>query len=189
MRGILAAGFCCLVAACGSMDIERYAVAEGKPSARLHIDYRDQTGTPTQVFVMKNAPGPQCRLGISDLSLLTALGGSTNALTDYKPEWSRDVQVAAGEPITLSLGTSAFVPAGRVSCGFRARFVPQAGAEYVMTFESAAQKCYLGLARRSADGSLATVPWTDPYPQCNPKKDPIMKPLEDLQPKPSFPTR
>lgn len=184
----LVAMVCALMGGCGSMDIERYAVAEGKPAAMLHIDYIDQTraNAPVQVFVMKNEPGPACRLGINDLSLLTALGGSTNAMTDYKPAWSRDVRVAAGEPIVLSLGASAFVASGRVSCGFRVRFVPEARAEYVMTYEQGAEKCQLGLARRSAGGTLVSVPWIDPYPQCEPKEDPILKPI---QPTPRFPTR
>ena len=175
---------CALAAGCGSMDVERYAVAEGKPAAGLQINYLDKTQTPTQVFVMKNVPGAGCRLGINDLSLLTALGGSTNALTDYKPAWSRDVRIAAGEPIVLSLGTSAFVFGGQVSCGFRVQFVPEAGAQYVMTYESAAEKCYLGLERRTASG-VVSVPWVDPYPHCVPKPDP----LKAFQPAPRFPTK
>ena len=180
------AASCFLAAGCGSLDIERYSLAEGKPVARLHIDYVDQTRTPVQVFVMKKPPGANCRLGISDVSLLTALGGSGNALNDYKPAWSRDVQIAAGEPITLSLGTEAFTGPGRVSCGFRARFQPEPGAEYVMTYESAAEKCYLGLARRVPGGPLAPVQWVDPYPQCTPKPDPLR---ERFEPTPRFPTK
>ena len=187
MRAFAPAIFLFLTA-CGSMDVERYAVAEGTPAAMLHIDYIDQTraNSPVQVFVMKNVPGPQCRLGIGDLSLLTALGGSGNAMNDYKPAWSRDVRIAAGQPIVLSLGASAFVAAGRVSCGFRVGFLPEAGAEYLMTYEQHAENCGISLMRRSAGAAWARVPWTDPYPQCNPKSDSIMKPFE---PTPRFPTR
>ena len=185
MRRLAVIVACALTAGCGSMDVERYAVAEGKPAANLRINYVDKTQTPVQVFVMKTVPDSGCRLGISDLSLLTALGGSTNALTDYKPAWTRDVRVAAGDPIVLSLGTSAFVVGGQVSCGFRVQFVPEAGAQYDMTYRSAAEECFLGLTRRSPAGEQVSVPWTDPYPQCTPK-DSILKPL---QPTPRFPTR
>jgi hypothetical protein len=182
------ASLCCLLAGCGSMDIERYAVAEGKPVAMLHIDYIDQTRSnpPVQIFVMKNVPDPQCRLRVSDLSLLTALGGSGNAMNDYKPARSRDVRIVAGEPIVLSLGASAFVASGRVSCGFRVGFQPEAGAEYLMTYEQRAENCGIGLMQRSAGGPWVRVPWSDPYPQCIRKSDSILKAFE---PTPRFPTR
>jgi len=158
---------CGLASGCTSLG---YTVAEGKPAARLRITYDDGVGTGAQVLVIKQPLEANCRLDIGNIAVLANLGGSKNAMTNYEPAWTRDVRIAAGEPITLQVSTGSISTTTISSCRIRAKFEPLKDADYEMVFRSTPTECFLTLGRRAAgDGAARLVPEpiVDPSPQCS----------------------
>lgn len=166
-----------LVSGCASLDSGYYAPPQGKPVAKLHIDYVASAGAPVvHVRVLEKPLGRNCLASPSD-PLLSALGGVPSP--GYTPAMSRDVVIAAGEPINLQAGTGthAFGPSPNVitvtSCVLRTRFTPDPGAQYEMVYMREQGRCRLSLRMQTTgtDGKSAAldVPFVDPHPECSRK--------------------
>ena len=154
---------------CGSLDASRYEAGPGKPTARMRVEYAARTNDRAQIQVLRKPLSEACGIGIADIAILTTLGGS--ASSTYEPALTRDVVLAAGEPINLSIFTDRYGIATVTTCGFRVRFQPEANADYHMVFTTLPGRCRLELNQRlvGANGAarMIPVPFVDPHPECN----------------------
>ena len=103
--------------------------------------------------------GPLKNCHASDAKVLAALGGLRE---------TQDVAIAAEGPVTLGVSSVA-----GVRCEFRAKFTPDPGAQYRLTYRTVQGGCLLSLERRShakqldAAGPWIAEPYADPNPECN----------------------
>jgi hypothetical protein len=142
----------CVVAGCASAeDAGEALAAEKRPSARLHIEHVGRADR-VQVRLLRG-PMKECQVG--DATVLANFGSLGQ---------TQDVSIAAGRPAILNI-SSAPPPA---RCEFRARFTPEAGAQYRLSYRTLPGGCALSLERRQ-DGGWTAEPYDDPNPECLPK--------------------
>jgi hypothetical protein len=158
--GALVVACCSVLYACGSLDASRYAPAPGQPVAKLDVQYLDKVDARAQIRVISPSAVRNCAIGVGDIAILTTLGGVASSISGYTPEWRREVQIAAGEPIVLDILSDSVRVMTRTTCGFRIRFQPEADASYQMVFGTVPGSCTLDVGRRAAlaDGSSRLVP-------------------------------
>jgi hypothetical protein len=120
-------------------------------SARLHIEH---TGTSQPVTVsLVTGPLKGCQPG--DRTVLASLGGMRD---------SQSVAIPAQGAAILNISSAS--PTAK--CEFRAKFMPEPGAQYRLTYRTVQGGCILSLEKRDGGGWKAE-PYDDPNPECQPK--------------------
>jgi hypothetical protein len=146
----------CILAACAagcsSVDAaDDDALLAKTLSARLHIEH---TGTAQPVTVsLVNGPLKECRPG--ERTILASLGGMRD---------SQSVTIPAQGPAILNIISAS----ATTRCEFRAKFMPEPGAQYRLMYRTVQGGCLLSLERREGGGWMAE-PYADPNPECKPK--------------------